>query len=89
MEATSGGTRRASVVVAAEPGDELRLLRWGDWRVTDAGLELVPPAGRLRYCIPLARVQERHWLGNFSRQPGARPADVANLALALRDLRRR
>jgi len=89
MDAKRGTAMLAPVAVAAEPGDELRLLRWGDWRVTEGGLSLVSPAsGRVRYCVPLARVHESHWLANFSRQPGASPREVASLALALRDLRR-
>jgi len=89
MDVKKGTAGQAPVAVVAEPGDELRLLRWGDWRVEGGGLSLVSPAsGRVRYCVPLGRVHERHWLANFSRQPGASPRDVANLALALRDLRR-
>jgi hypothetical protein len=85
-KAAAGGKAAAAV---AERDADLRHLRWGDWMVTDVGLGLVSPgSGRVRYCVPLGRVHEGHWLANFSRQPGASPRDVANLALALADLRR-
>lgn len=80
---------RAAVVEASRTDQELGFLRWGDWSVRDGWLCLGSPGqagGGLR--IPLSRIGEQHWLALFVGE-GAAAHDVACLALALRDLRRR
>lgn len=84
---------RAPVAVleggGADGAPELAFLRWGDWEVRDGALCLGSagnPGDGFR--IPLRRVGEQHWLAHFVGR-GASAHDVACLALALQDLRRR
>lgn len=80
---------RAAVVEVSRTDQEVAFLRWGDWSVRDGWLCLGSPeqAGD-DFRIPLSRIGEQHWLALFVGE-GASAHDVACLALALRDLRRR
>lgn len=83
----AGSARATTLDVAGAPGTrELAFLRWGDWEVRDGALCLGASGDAFR--IPLRRVGEQHWLAHFVGR-GASAHDVACLALALQDLRRR
>ncbi len=80
---------RVAVVEVAGADRELAFLRWGDWSVRDGWLCLGSPGQDAHgFRIPLSRIGEQHWLALFVGE-GASAHDVACLALALRDLRRR
>jgi hypothetical protein len=88
-QGTAGGGAGRVAVAGSTGLRELAFLRWGDWEVRDGALCLGStgnPGDGFR--IPLRRVGEQHWLAHFVGR-GASAHDVACLALALRDLRRR